>query len=91
MILLLKGLAVWIISSIVARMLLGAGLAITFHTWVTQYVYDALNWMSGSLAGIPGAEILWMAGVGEGLSIVAGALVAYATIVAAKMVLVRGQ
>lgn len=75
---------VWAAGSLLARLLLGAGLAIGFHTWVTGAVEGFLGSLVSSINGLGATgDVLLLSGVGPAISIIGGALVARATIVAA--------
>lgn len=80
----LIGILIWLVGSVIARVLLGAGLAIGFHVWVTDAVEGFLASVVSSINGMGAAgQIILMSGAGSALSIIGGALVARATIVAA--------
>lgn len=87
MIALFKSLFVWILAGAVARILAGAGLALGTYSLLSGYLDTFLGYLTSELSGMPGGfvSILWISGVGEGLSIVGSALVAVAAINSARV------
>ena len=87
MIALFKGLLVWILAGAVARMLAGAGLAIGTYAILGDFLDDFLLMLTSSLNGVTGgfANLLWLAGVGDALSIIGSALVAVSAINSARV------
>jgi hypothetical protein len=80
----LMALGIWLVGSLAARVLLGAGLAIGFHTWVSGAVEDYLGELVAGIGALGAAgQIVLIAGAGPALSVIGGALVARAAIVAA--------
>ena len=87
MISLFKSLLVWILAGAVARMLAGAGLAIGTYAILGDFLDDFLLMLTSSLNGVTGgfANLLWLAGVGDALSIIGSALVAVSAINSARV------
>lgn len=87
MIMLFKGLLVWILAGAVARILAGAGLALGTYSILSDLLDSFLALLTSSLNGISSgfANLLWLAGVGEAISIVGSALVAVAAINSARV------
>lgn len=87
MILLFKSLLVWILAGAVARILAGAGLAIGTYAILGDLLNDFLALLTSSLNGVTAgfSNLLWLAGVGDALSIVGSALVAVAAINSARV------
>ncbi|EPR81946.1 hypothetical protein L289_3380 [Acinetobacter gerneri DSM 14967 = CIP 107464 = MTCC 9824] len=76
-------------SSLVARLLLGAGLAFLSYTWINDLVKQAQNAMFGLFHNIP-SDILGVLGVlniPQGLSIIMSAVGIAAFIKSAKLAL----
>lgn len=92
MITLLKGLFVWILAGAVARILAGAGLALGTYAILGGLLDDFLELLTTSLNGVTSgfSNLLWLAGVGEAISIIGSALVAVAAINSAR-VFIGGQ
>lgn len=87
MIMLFKSLLIWILAGAVARILAGAGLAIGTYSILGDLLDNFLTLLTSSLNGVTGgfANLLWLAGVGEAISIVGSALVAVAAINSARV------
>lgn len=87
MIMLFKSLLVWILAGAVARILAGAGLAIGTYAILGDLLNDFLALLTSSLNGVTAgfSNLLWLAGVGDALSIVGSALVAVAAINSARV------
>lgn len=85
--------ALWLAGSLVARLLVGAGLAVGFHTWVSGSVDGFLTQLVASIDGIGGdaGQMVLLSGAGPAISIIGGALVARAAIVAAGAWIGRAQ
>jgi uncharacterized membrane protein len=78
-------------SSLIARMLLGAGLAFFTYTWITDQVFNAQQQMMGLFNNIP-ADLLGLMSIlkiPQGLSVVMSAMGVVAFIKAAKVYLGR--
>jgi len=73
-------------SSLVARLLVGAGMTLVSAVWIGGAVETALQYVSDAWGGMPGAvvQLLALGGVGQALSIVGAALVGRAALVAAQ-------
>lgn len=89
MIMLFKSLVVWVLAGAVARLLAGAGLAIGTYAVLSNLLDSFLQLLTSSLNGITSgfANLLWLAGVGDAISIVGSALVAVAAINSARVFL----
>lgn len=87
MIALFKGLLVWILAGAIARILAGAGLAIGTYALLSDYLDTFLSYLSTEMNGLPSdfASLLWIAGVGDAISIVGSALIAVAAINSARV------
>lgn len=87
MIMLFKSLLVWILAGAVARILAGAGLAIGTYAILGDLLNDFLALLTSSLNGVTAgfSNLLWLAGVGDALSVVGSALVAVAAINSARV------
>jgi hypothetical protein len=87
MIALFKSLLVWILAGAVARILAGAGLAIGTYSILGDLLDNFLVMLTSSLNGVTGgfANLLWLAGVGDAISIIGSALVAVAAINSARV------
>lgn len=87
MIMLFKSLLVWVLAGAVARILAGAGLAIGTYAILGDLLDSFLSLLTSSLNGVSSgfASLLWLAGVGDALSIVGSALVAVAAINSARV------
>lgn len=92
MILLFKSLLVWILAGALARILAGAGLAIGTYSILGDLLNDFLALLTTSLNGVSSgfSSLLWMAGVGDAISIVGSALVAVAAINSARVFIGQG-
>ncbi|MEM2002934.1 MAG: DUF2523 family protein [Candidatus Methanomethylicaceae archaeon] len=88
---LLKALLTWVLAGAVARVLAGAGLAIGTYVILSDLLDNFLAMLTSSLNSITSgfANLLWIAGVGECLSIVGSALVAVAAINSARVFIGR--
>lgn len=87
MIMLFKSLLIWILAGAVARILAGAGLAIGTYSILGDLLDNFLSMLTSSLNGVTGgfANLLWLAGVGDAISIIGSALVAVAAINSARV------
>lgn len=87
MIMLFKSLLVWILAGAVARILAGAGLAIGTYSILGDLLNDFLALLTSSLNGVTAgfSNLLWLAGVGDAISIIGSALVAVAAINSARV------
>ncbi len=87
MIMLFKSLLIWILAGAVARILAGAGLALGTYSILSDLLDSFLSLLNSSLKGVSSgfANLLWLAGVGEAISIVGSALVAVAAINSARV------
>lgn len=83
----LKSLLVWILAGAVARVLAGAGLAIGTYAILGDLLNDFLALLTSSLNGVTAgfSNLLWLAGVGDAISIIGSALVAVAAINSARV------
>lgn len=92
MIALFKALLVWVLAGAVARVLAGAGLAIGTYTILSDLLDSFLALLTSSLNGISSgfSNLLWIAGVGEAISIVGSALIAVAAINSARVFIGQG-
>jgi hypothetical protein len=86
MINLLIGALGLLVSSFVARVLVGAGLTIVSAVWIGGAVESALNAAAASLSGASASvvQLIALGGAGQALSIVGAALVGRAGLVAAR-------
>lgn len=93
MIVLFQGLLVWILAGALARVLAGAGLAIGTYALLGSFLDDFLSLLTGSLNSVTGgfANLLWLAGVGEALTIIGSALVAVMAINSARVFIGSGS
>lgn len=81
---------VWFLSGVVARTLLGAGLAVGSYVLIEDFVNDGLLYATGYLAGLGQiGQLMYLAGVGDAMSIVGSALVVAVTLQSARLFLVR--
>lgn len=86
----LYALVVAIAGSFLARMLIGGGLTLVTYVGINTAIESLLNNAVSGFAGLGDvAHILYIAGVGEALSIVGGAVVASVTFHAARLFLAR--
>lgn len=88
---LLKAVLAWVLAGALARVLAGAGLAIGTYAILSNLLDNFLGLLTTSLNGVTSgfANLLWIAGVGEALSIVGSALVAVAAINSARVFIGR--
>lgn len=88
---LLKAVLAWVLAGALARVLAGAGLAIGTYAILSNLLDNFLSLLTTSLNGVTSgfANLLWIAGVGEALSIVGSALVAVAAINSARVFIGR--
>lgn len=80
-------------SSLVARMLLGAGLAFFTYTWITDLVSNAQNEMYGLMNNLP-SDILGLISIlklPQALSVVMSAIAIAAFVKSAKVFLGRAS
>lgn len=89
MIMLFKSLLTWVLAGAIARMLAGAGLALFTFSQLSDLLDNFLQMLTTSLNGVTSgfANLLWLAGVGDAISIIGSALVAVATINSARLML----
>jgi len=89
MIALFQSLLVWVLAGALARVLLGAGLALGTYAALSAMLDNMLALLTSELDAVSGgfAALLWIAGVGDALSIVGSALVAVAAINSARVFL----
>jgi hypothetical protein len=82
----------WALASLVARVLVGAGLTLATYSGIDSLIDNMLDGVTASF-GLLGdsAQILYIAGVGEAVSIIGGAIVASATMYAAQVFLLRAS
>lgn len=83
---LILGAMATLASSLVARLLIGAGLSIASYVWVGSAIEGLLGQVSSAWGGMPSAvvQLIALGGAGQALSIIGAALVARAGIVAAQ-------
>lgn len=84
---LLSSVLVWFLGSSLARILTGAGLAIGSYHVLSAALSTALTWVSSSLGGLAAdmTAIIFLAGIGDALSVVGAALTAVAAINSARV------
>jgi len=86
----LVSIIVWALGSAVARILAGAGLAIGSYAVISDYVDGALSALTSSILSLGGAgSLLYLAGIGEALSIIGSAILASAALMSARIFLAR--
>lgn len=82
--------AIWILSGVVARVLLGAGLAIGSYVLIEGFVNDGLLAATSYISGLGDVgQLMYLAGVGDAMSIIGSAMVVAVTMMAARLFLVR--
>lgn len=84
-------LASWMLAGIVARVLVGAGIAIASFVAIKAAIEASLDGLQSTFSTLGAAgQMLALMGLGDFLSIVGSALVTAASFAAARIVLVRG-
>lgn len=88
----LIGALTWFLAGAVARVLLGAGLSIASYVLIEDFVNDGLVYASGYLAGLGDiGQLMYLAGVGDAMSIIGSAMVVSVTLTSARIFLVRSS
>jgi len=88
----LYGLLAWAMGSAVARILLGAGLGLGTYAVLSTILNDLLADLVAEISLLgAAAQILYLAGIGEALSIVGGAMVARVALGSAKVFVTRAS
>lgn len=83
---------VWLLAGAVARVLLGAGLSIASYVLIEDFVNDGLLYASGYLGSLGDVgQLMYLAGVGDAMSIIGSAMVVSVTLTAARVFLVRSS
>lgn len=84
---LLTTLFIWVLSGMIARMLLGAGLTVLTFSLAYPYVEQLLNYGADALSSVPSAilQLALLTGIGEFITIVGSALLTRAAIKAASV------
>lgn len=86
----LVGVLTWFLTGLVARVLLGAGLSIASYVLIEDFVNDGLVAATGYLGGLGDiGQLMFLAGLGDALSIIGSALVVAVTMQSARLFLVR--
>lgn len=87
---LLYAIAISIVGSLVARVLIGSGLTLVAYAGISTAVESLLDSAVAGLGTLGDvSQILYIAGVGDALSIVGGAVVASVTFHAARVFVAR--
>lgn len=82
----------WALGGFVARTLLGAGLAFGSYLLIEGFVNDGLLLAVGHVSGLGDVgQLMYLAGLGDALSIVGSALVVSVSMQAARIFLVRSS
>lgn len=83
----LKSILIWVLAGAVARVLAGAGLAIGTYAILGDLLDEFLLLLTTSLNEVTSgfASLLWLAGVGDAISILGSALVGVAAINSARV------
>jgi len=88
MISLFASMFVWMAGSLLARVLVGAGLSVVTFSILSSLLDDALTFLTSNLGALGDAvQVLYIAGVGTGLSIIGSAMVARVAIDASSFTL----
>ena len=88
MISLFTSMFVWMAGSLLARVLVGAGLSVVTFSILSSLLDDALTFLTSNLGALGDAvQVLYIAGVGTGLSIIGSAMVARVAIDASSFTL----
>lgn len=89
---LLMGVLGWAMAGAIPRLLVGAGLALGTYAVLTPILENALTSVASSFGGLASeiTALLWMAGTGEAINIIAGALVARVAVQSASVFVTRG-
>lgn len=89
---LIISLFVWAMANAIPRLLTGAGLAVIGFTFLNGLISDALTYFSTTLSsGGQYVQLLYMAGVGEAVSIIGSSILTLAAIQSARVLLGRTQ
>jgi len=88
MIAIFSSLMIWFAGNFLARVLVGAGLSVVTFSVLTTLLDDALSFVTSNLGVLGSAlQVLSIAGVGTGLSIIGSAMVARVAIDATSFTL----
>ncbi len=88
MIALFSTMLIWFAGNFIARVLVGAGLSLVTFTIATSLLDDALDFVTSNLGALGDVmQILSIAGVGTGLSVIGSAMVARIAIDASSFTL----
>lgn len=80
----------WALASMLTRILVGAGLTFVTYIGISDLVESSLDALTSSIGAMgDAAQILYLAGVGEAISIMGSAIIAAATMYAARLFLAR--
>lgn len=85
------GLGAWLAGSFLARLLVGAGLAVTFYAVLGTLADELIDMLQTQVAAFPAApyNLLGLSGVWQGMGYVLSALMARVTILAASAAVTR--
>jgi hypothetical protein len=87
---LMIGIFTWALGSAIARLLGGAGLAIASYSVISDYVDDALLALTNGLGALGSVgSLLYLAGIGQAISIIGSAILASAALMSARIFLAR--
>lgn len=70
----LRTIALWVLGEGAVRLLVGAGLTVTFYTVASTFLTGLANQINTELGNFAGFQILMLAGFGQGLSIILSAV-----------------
>lgn len=79
----------WLAASLLARVLVGAGLAITSYTFIDGLIDNLATSINNKIGSYAAVDILMLAGFGEAMSIILSAMAAVLVIKSVKFGLVR--
>jgi len=86
----LTHILIWVMGSAIARLLAGAGLAVGSYAVISDYIDAALAATTNLISGLGDVgALLYIAGIGEALSIIGSAVLASAALLSAKIFLAR--
>jgi len=87
---LLTSILVWVLSSALARLVAGAGLAFATYAFLADYVLSFLNLFSSGVGGLGSVgALMQIAGIGEAISIIGAAILSSVAMMSARMFLIR--
>lgn len=87
---LLTSFMVWVLSSALARVVAGAGLAFATYSFLADYVNSFLSLFTSGVGGLGSVGVLMqIAGIGEAISIIGSAILSSVAMMSARMFLVR--